>query len=424
MKRVDSIFKFAHVLLRMVVVMAAASFLIYGAYVIFDTLGVEQHAFVSSDLLKYKPKVTSTVETVSYDFEDLQEINNDVVGWLEIKDTHIDYPVLQGKDELEYATKDPFGNNSITGSIYLSSANNRDFDDFYNVIYGHNMDVGAMFGDITKYLDEDYFNSHRTGVLYTDDKSYNFNIYAVLKTDAYQEEIYTSNVQEKEAAEARVDYINANLIHGEIKGIDDLTKILVFSTCESAETNGRVVVVADAIPSGRIKAGADLTGSGQLGERKKGLLSHKVAYWSLLNLLCMIGAFLTLCPLTFVVKKIKMFGYSKKVKKEIDEDYELLAPYITDEDGSDKMWQKFQREVRRFRRKINIGIVIEILMSIATIVVFVLYEDMTKKVVLSDQYTPFMLAAFGLSVVTDIICFTYRGLELPEIIDTIIGIGV
>jgi SrtB family sortase len=197
MKAIDLLFRIAHGVLRFVVVLTASLMLIYGAYVIFDTLCVERNAFVSSELLKYKPTVTS-VETVEYSMQDLQKINDDVVGWLEIENTHIDYPVVQGEDELEYANKDPFGNHSITGSIYLSSGNDRNFDDFYNVIYGHNMDAGAMFGDIAKYLDKDYFEAHRTGMLYTNDKSYEFKIYAVLETDAYQSNIYSSNVTNKE----------------------------------------------------------------------------------------------------------------------------------------------------------------------------------------------------------------------------------
>ena len=290
MKTMNLFFRIAGGILRAVVIMTASILLVYGAYVILDTLNVERNAFVSSSLLKYKPTANAD-SGEEYNMYDLKAINEDLVAWLEIEGTNIDYPVVQGEDEIEYASKDVFGNSSITGSIYLSSGNDRTFDDFYNVIYGHNMDAGAMFGDIAKYTNKGYFNSHRKGTLYTDGKSYDFTIYAVLKTNAYENSIYTTNVEKKEDAGQAVDFINENMIHGEIKNLDDLNKILVFSTCEMADTDGRVVVVADAVLSDKLYGTNNVIDSGTKGIRKN-ISSHKVDNWSLINLFCLAGTLL------------------------------------------------------------------------------------------------------------------------------------
>ena len=77
-------------------------------------------------------------------------------AWITIDNTHIDYPVLQGKDDMEYVNKDPFGEFALSGSIFLSTKNASDFSDVYNMTYGHHMENGAMFGDLTKMLDLKY----------------------------------------------------------------------------------------------------------------------------------------------------------------------------------------------------------------------------------------------------------------------------
>ena len=95
--------------------------------------------------------------------QDLQNINADVCAWLTIDDTGIDYPVVRGKDDMEYINKDVYGNFALSGSIFLSSANQPDFTDPYNLIYGHHMSNGAMFGDVVEFTDEAYFTAHETG---------------------------------------------------------------------------------------------------------------------------------------------------------------------------------------------------------------------------------------------------------------------
>ena len=67
------------------------------------------------------------------------KLNKDVVGWITIFDTHISYPVVQGKDNQEYLNKDVFGKFSFSGSIFLDYRNACDFTDSYSIIYGHHM---------------------------------------------------------------------------------------------------------------------------------------------------------------------------------------------------------------------------------------------------------------------------------------------
>lgn len=73
----------------------------YGGYSLWDSYMVNQGAFLSSDLLKYKPQVTEE-GGVNYTLEELIAINPDTRGWITIDDTHIDYPMVQGETDMEY----------------------------------------------------------------------------------------------------------------------------------------------------------------------------------------------------------------------------------------------------------------------------------------------------------------------------------
>ena len=104
-----------------IIVMGIILFLfLYGGYSLWDTYMSAKSAFLSDDLLSYKPQPG---EGANPSLEDLMAINKDVAGWITIDDTHIDYPVVQGKDDMEYINKDVYGEFSLSGSIFLSCMN-------------------------------------------------------------------------------------------------------------------------------------------------------------------------------------------------------------------------------------------------------------------------------------------------------------
>ena len=104
----------------------------------------------------------------------------DSVAWITLDDTSIDYPVMQGEDNMEYIDKDPYGNYSLSGSIFLDSRNDPEFKDDYSLIYGHHMEGGLMFGSLDKYFEKSYLEKHRTGTLITKNEIYRIEIFAVV----------------------------------------------------------------------------------------------------------------------------------------------------------------------------------------------------------------------------------------------------
>lgn len=105
------------------------------------------------------------------DFEALRAENPDVVGWIRIPDTQIDYPILQTDDNETYLHRDFDGNDSVYGAIFLDCDSESDFSGWNNPIYGHHMKDGSMFKDIVKFKDEAFFKEHQYFEIYTPERT-------------------------------------------------------------------------------------------------------------------------------------------------------------------------------------------------------------------------------------------------------------
>lgn len=97
---------------------------------------------------------------IDVDFTELLRINEDVIGWIYMEDTVVNYPVLQGENNLYYLDKTYYKKYLASGSIYLDSDNDRNFSDAHSIIYGHNMKNHTMFGDLSNFRDEEYLAEH------------------------------------------------------------------------------------------------------------------------------------------------------------------------------------------------------------------------------------------------------------------------
>ena len=202
-----------------------------GSYALIDTIHIYYHANDTS-LLTYKPKVEKD-GTV----RDPLSLPG-AVGWLTLDGTHIDYPVMQGSDNSAYLNKDPYGNYSLSGSLFLDAANKADFTDQYCMIYGYHMEHSTMFGALDEYLNADYFAKHRTGSIIIGNKSYKLVFFAAVECSAYQKEIFDVKYG------GALSYI---LNNAEILYADDVTEydqILALSTCQEADSDQRTVIFA------------------------------------------------------------------------------------------------------------------------------------------------------------------------------------
>ena len=233
--------------LSFLAILLMISMLAFGGYSLWDTYVTMSGAFLKRDLLKYRPSADNPEET-RLSLEELLAINPDTRGWITIDGTHIDYPMVQGKDDMEYVNKSVTGEFTLSGAIFLSAYNKADYSDPYMLTYGHHMDNGGMYGDVMEYVDADYFSQHNTGNLFMPDgRARKMEVFACIECDAYDHMIY--RVDDKKGNIMNlVDYLKKNSTNFRDIGMKEGDQVMALSTCVSLETNGRVVVLARVNP--------------------------------------------------------------------------------------------------------------------------------------------------------------------------------
>ena len=251
------ILKAANSLLNFVVILSLCVSGIYAGYALWDNNQVYAAAQnVQADMIKLKPKVVEE-EDAGASFEELLAINEDVCAWVSLDNTNIDFPILQGDTNLTYINKDVYGNFALAGSIYLDSRNEHEFHDIVNLLYGHHMDDGEMFGDLDKYKDEKFFHENKTGSLILPDRIYDLEIFACMLVGASEDVIfepqeYKSNIKTLlDFTEQNAMYYNKDMI-AELRETNGEQQILIFSTCSTEFTDARTIVLTIMKPhSGR-----------------------------------------------------------------------------------------------------------------------------------------------------------------------------
>ena len=245
-------------LVTLVVALALLSAGAYSAYALWDNSRVYAAAEnVQADMLRLKPTLSEDGEEDEASFSELRTINPDVRAWLTLDNTKIDYPVLQGEDNLTYINTDVYGSFALAGSIFLDSGNDSRFGDTYNLLYGHHMDGGRMFGDLDLYKDEQFFKENKTGVLMMPGKAYNLEIFACLLVPASEDAIFKP-AQWQDDITGLLDFAGENAMwqHAEVikaARAEDSPKVLAMSTCSTEFTDARTILLALMHPIERLK---------------------------------------------------------------------------------------------------------------------------------------------------------------------------
>lgn len=187
-------------------------------------------------------------QTVRPGFDELLKQNPDVVGWITIDGTQIDYPVLQSSDNVFYLTQNYNHGDSRAGSIFLDYRNDISSPDLNTVIYGHRMKDGSMFQHLTKYMDEDFLKSHPTFEYDTLYDSYEAEIFAVYNTMTTFDYIKTDFDSKEDYEELLNDIKETSKFETDVDvSADD--QIITLSTCdyELDQNEGRLVVQAKLV---------------------------------------------------------------------------------------------------------------------------------------------------------------------------------
>ncbi len=158
--------KISNLLVSAVVVIFLLAVGGWSAYALWDNAQVYSAAVsVQTQLLALKPEMDpeSTPEAIAESFEELRALNPDAVAWLTLDGTAIDFPIVQGEDNMTYINTDVYGNFSMSGSIFLDSYCDPSFRESYALVYGHHMNDHVMFTDLDLYKNEEFFRANTTG---------------------------------------------------------------------------------------------------------------------------------------------------------------------------------------------------------------------------------------------------------------------
>ena len=163
------------------------------------------------------------------DFAALAQKNSEIVGWIYIPDSKVDYPMVKGTDN----------------SYYVSHTfeNKGDFSDRNTVIYGHHMKNGSMFAALVEYKDPDYFNAHRTIYLYTPQGVYTATVFSAY-VDVATGPQTTISFQDDAAFLSFVETMRNQSITKTDTPIGAEDRIITLSTCTYEYDDARFIVQA------------------------------------------------------------------------------------------------------------------------------------------------------------------------------------
>ena len=186
------------------------------------------------------------------DWKKLQESNPDIIGWIYVPDTVINYPIVQSKDNSYYLNHSSLKDVNTIGAIFLDFNASSDLSDFHSIIYGHSViNSSAMFSQIKEFCDEDFFKEHPYLYLLTPEQNYRCDIVALTKTtsESFLYQIGFSGAEDQEAFLERM-MSEASLS----RETDDLSaddSIVTLSTCDIAyglDSDKRILLHARLVP--------------------------------------------------------------------------------------------------------------------------------------------------------------------------------
>lgn len=221
--------------------------LIFAGYCLYDTWRIYQRAD-TQQFLSFRPNIEDT-EQEDAGFKALCEKNQEVIAWISIPDTKIDYPICQGTDNVKYVNTDVFGEFSLSGALFLDYRSDSEFSKGYMLIYGHHMENDKMLGGLDHYLEKDYLENHSKGTLYLKNGEVKqIHWFAAVTADAYDSVFFGSDYVSMDRADGTMNlgelksHINDQAVRKTGDSIGKEDALIALSTCSDGSTNARTLL--------------------------------------------------------------------------------------------------------------------------------------------------------------------------------------
>ena len=194
------------------------------------------------------PQRTPQVEIIpmEIDFEALNTLDENIAAWLYSPNTVIDYPIMMADDYSYYLNHLPNGARNANGSLFIDFNCAPDFTDPLTVVYGHNMKSGRMFGSLSGYKAQGYFDKHPYMYLYTHQGNYRVDLLygCVIAAGQWRERafMYAANLN------ALLTYAAHNTTFTSAIQYEDGDRVIALSTCSYEFDDARYVVIGILTP--------------------------------------------------------------------------------------------------------------------------------------------------------------------------------
>ena len=177
------------------------------------------------------------------ELDKFKQMNSDVVGWVRVPNTRINYPVVLTDNNEYYLDHNVERKRQKAGAVFMDFRNNDEDKRKHLILYGHNMKSGSMFHDLTSYKSKDFFDNNRKIVFSLDGETYEYTIYAAYIVQADAGFIQTSFNNNRDF----VDYMQKFRSQSKFQTnemINESDQVLTLSTCTYEYDDSRFVVQA------------------------------------------------------------------------------------------------------------------------------------------------------------------------------------
>ena len=207
------------------------------------TVAGTEEADIPQETQAQLPEDPVMLELLNIDLNALREENEDVIGWIFIPDTKINYPLLQWTDNTFYLDHTWTQSNNASGSIFMEYQNSPDFSDFNTIIYGHNMRNGTMFGSLHNYRRPNYWKNHPYVYIVNDHGVFRFDVFAA-QSASTQSVIYGLGIESDQRKEEFIRFArDYSFFETDIVPTAE-DRILTLSTCTGSGHTNRWVVLS------------------------------------------------------------------------------------------------------------------------------------------------------------------------------------
>lgn len=235
-------------IIRLIMILICIAGIIFSCYKIFE------EEIDLNENTKIMKEVASSVDVIelpdtkpkyNIDFESLKKINSEVVGYIKVDNTRIDYPVVKGINNSYYLTHNLEKKYNVAGWIFADYHNKFDGTDKNIVIYGHKMKNGSMFGTLKDILNKSWYEkeNNKEIIFITDKYTYYYQVFSVYSIEPEDYYINTEFATEAEFSEF-VKTIKSRSIFDFKLDVDSSDTVLTLSSCLDSYNKKRVVLHA------------------------------------------------------------------------------------------------------------------------------------------------------------------------------------